>query len=53
MASFDRLRERHASEEYRADEEAEIMQRKNFAATGGFIADDRPRALDLSGSTAS
>jgi predicted TIM-barrel fold metal-dependent hydrolase len=48
-ASFDRLRERHASAAYRADEEAEIMQRKNFAATGGFIAEDRPRALDLLG----
>jgi predicted TIM-barrel fold metal-dependent hydrolase len=49
LASFDRLRERHASEEYRADEDAEIMMRKNFAATGGFIAADRPRALDLLG----
>ena len=44
-----RLRERHGSDEYRADEEAEIMQRKNFAATGGFIAEDRSRALDLLG----
>ena len=49
LASFDRLRERHGSEEYRAGEEAEIMQRKNFAATGGFIAEDRSRALDLLG----
>ena len=49
MASFDRLRERHASEEYRAVEDTEIMARKNFAATGGFIAEDRPRALDLLG----
>jgi predicted TIM-barrel fold metal-dependent hydrolase len=49
VASFDRLREKHASEEYRADEDAEIMSRKNFAATGGFIAEDRPRALDLLG----
>ncbi len=40
---------RHASAEYRADEEAEIMARKNFAATGSFIAADRPRALDLLG----
>jgi len=48
-AAFDRLRDRHASEEYRADEEAEIMARKNFAATGSFIAEDRPRALDLLG----
>jgi uncharacterized protein len=49
LASFERLRERHGTDEYRADEEAEIMQRKNFAATGGFIAEDRARALDLLG----
>ncbi len=49
LASFDSLRARHASAEYRAGEEAEIMARKNFAATGSFIAEDRPRALDLLG----
>ena len=49
-ASFERLRARHASAEYRAGEEAEIMTRKNFAATGSFIAEDRPRALDCWGS---
>jgi predicted TIM-barrel fold metal-dependent hydrolase len=49
IASFDRLRDKHASAEYRSVEEAEIMMRKNFAATGGFIAGDRPRALDLLG----
>src|SRR5580692_1150552 len=49
LVSFDRLRERHASTEYRAVEDAEIMARKNFAATGSFIAEDRPRALDLLG----
>ncbi|HEV3328767.1 MAG TPA: hypothetical protein VGZ33_05170, partial [Acidimicrobiales bacterium] len=48
-ASFERLKDKHASDEYRATEAAEIMQRKNFAATGGFIAEDRPRALDLLG----
>ena len=48
-AAFEKLRARHASAEYRADEEAEIMARKNFAATGAFIAEDRPRALDLLG----
>jgi uncharacterized protein len=47
--AFDRLRERHASDEYRADEATQIMNRKNFAATGSFIAADRPRALDLLG----
>ena len=48
-ASFDRLEARHRSGEYRADEEAEIMLRKNFAATGSFLADERSRALDLLG----
>jgi len=49
VASFERLREKHASADYRASEADEIMARKNFAATGGFIAEDRPRALDLLG----
>jgi predicted TIM-barrel fold metal-dependent hydrolase len=45
-AAFDRLRAKHASAEYRATEAADIMARKNFAATGAFVPDDRPRALD-------
>ncbi len=49
VAAFERLKEKHQSAEYRADEEAEIMARKNFAATGSFIPEDRPRALDLLG----
>jgi len=48
-SSFVRLRVKHASEEYRRDEAAQIMNRKNFAATGSFIASDRGRALDLLG----
>ena len=48
-AAFTRLAAKHASEEYRAVEADEIMRRKNFAATGAFVADDRPRALDLLG----
>jgi predicted TIM-barrel fold metal-dependent hydrolase len=47
--AFGRLAAKHGSEEYRADEEAEIMNRKNFAATGSFIREDRPRALELLG----
>jgi predicted TIM-barrel fold metal-dependent hydrolase len=47
--AFARLRAKHASEDYIAEEAAEIMNRKNFAATGSFIAEDRPRALDLLG----
>ncbi len=45
-AAFDRLAARHRSDEYRTVEAAEIMARKNFAATGSFLAEDRPRALD-------
>jgi uncharacterized protein len=48
-AAFMRLADRHHSEDYRAVEAAEIMARKNFAATGSFLAEDRPRALDLLG----
>ena len=48
-AAFARLEARHRSEEYRRDEAAEIMQRKNFAATGSFVREDRARALDLLG----
>jgi predicted TIM-barrel fold metal-dependent hydrolase len=48
-AAFARLADKHASDEYRAAEEAELMSRKNFAATGSFIAEDRPRVLDMLG----
>ena len=48
-ATFARIARKHASDEYRAVEAEEIMLRKNFAATGSFIAVDRPRALDLLG----
>jgi hypothetical protein len=48
-AAFERLRAKHASAAYRENEAAEIMQRKNFAATGSFVAEDRGRALDLLG----
>ena len=49
LASFDLLAAKHQSADYRADEAAEVMARKNFAATGSFLAEDRPRALDLLG----
>ena len=48
-ATFERLAAKHASAEYRADEEHQIMLRKNFAATGSFTPEDRARALDLIG----
>ena len=47
--TFERLAAKHRSEEYRADEEQQVMLRKNFAATGSFIPEDRPRALDMLG----
>lgn len=48
-AVFARLAATHASAAYRSGEAAEIMQRKNFAATGSFLPGDRGRALDLIG----
>ncbi|MEP7115483.1 MAG: amidohydrolase family protein [Ilumatobacteraceae bacterium] len=47
--AFNRLVAKHRSPEYLDTEAAEIMARKNFAATGGFIGEDRSRALDLLG----
>jgi len=49
LVAFDRMRARQLSDEYRAVETEEIMARKNFAATGSFIPEERPRALDLLG----
>ncbi|GIU88500.1 MAG: amidohydrolase [Acidimicrobiia bacterium] len=46
---IERERRRHADPAYRAQDEAQINLRKNFAATGSFISADRPRALDLLG----
>ncbi|MEM9042315.1 MAG: amidohydrolase family protein [Actinomycetota bacterium] len=46
---FQRLTERLRSDEFLADEEAEVMNRKNFAATGSFLPEDRARALDFIG----
>jgi predicted TIM-barrel fold metal-dependent hydrolase len=48
-SAFAKLAARHASDDYRATEAAEITSRKNFAATGSFVAEDRGRALDLLG----
>lgn len=46
---IDRLRAKHADPAYRAEEEAQLLLRKNWSATGSFIPEDRPRALDLLG----
>ena len=48
-AAFQKIAKKHASAEYRAREVEEVMQRKNFAATGSFVAEDRPRTLDMIG----
>jgi predicted TIM-barrel fold metal-dependent hydrolase len=48
-ALIDDARRRHADPEYRAHDADEIMLRKNWRATGAFIRDDRPGALDLLG----
>ena len=47
--TFESLAARHRSTDYVEKEAAEIIARKNFAATGSFIAEDRGRALDLLG----
>jgi predicted TIM-barrel fold metal-dependent hydrolase len=36
----------HADPTYRADDASQITLRKNFFATGSFLSDDRPAALD-------
>jgi predicted TIM-barrel fold metal-dependent hydrolase len=46
---IDTIRARRADPADRAKAEAEIMLRKNWSALGSFIAEDRPRALDLLG----
>ena len=46
---IERFRACHRAPEYRAEDEEKILLRKNWAATGSFIKEDRPRALDLLG----
>ncbi len=46
---IERFRAKHQDPDYRADDEAKLMLRKNWAATGSFVSEDRPRALDLLG----
>ena len=43
------FRAKHADPAYRREDSAEILLRKNWAATGSFLKEDRPRALDLLG----
>ena len=46
---IDKARLDHRDPAYRALDEDEILLRKNWSATGSFLKDDRPRALDLLG----
>lgn len=43
------LRRRHRDPEFRSRDAQEIMLRKNWTATGSFLKEDRPAALDLLG----
>ncbi len=43
------FRRQHGDPEFRRHDAEQIWLRKNFEATGSFIADDRPAALDLLG----
>lgn len=40
---------RHRDPAYRAEDESQIMLRKNWAATGSFLKEDRGAALDMLG----
>ncbi len=44
-----KVREKHTDPEYRANDEPELMLRKNWTAIGSFLKEDRPKALDLLG----
>jgi predicted TIM-barrel fold metal-dependent hydrolase len=46
---IDRFAAQHRDRAYRAEDAAQILLRKNWAATGSFLKEDRPRALDLLG----
>jgi predicted TIM-barrel fold metal-dependent hydrolase len=48
-AAFQRMVQQHRSDDYRSAEADEIMLRKNYAATGSFLPEDRGRAVDLLG----
>jgi uncharacterized protein len=43
------FRRKHQDPEFRRDDAERIWLRKNFEATGSFIAEDRPAALDMLG----
>src|SRR3954467_9827685 len=46
---IEQFRAMHNDPDFRANDAAEIMLRKNWKGTGSFIKEDRPQALDLLG----
>ncbi len=46
---IDAFAAQHGDPAYRARDEEELLLRKNWAAIGSFLKEDRPRALDLLG----
>jgi predicted TIM-barrel fold metal-dependent hydrolase len=49
LADLERTLAKHRDPAYRALDADEILLRKNWAATGAYYKEDRPRALDLLG----
>lgn len=43
---FDKMRAQQADPDYRAEDAAQLLVRKNWDAPGSFIAEDRPAVLD-------
>lgn len=46
---MEKLNAQHAAPEYRKDDEAQLMLRKNWGALGSYLKQDRSKALDLLG----
>src|SRR5690606_16518349 len=46
---FDKFRAKQRDPEFRAGAEENLMARKGYDSLGGFLPEDRPRALDLLG----
>lgn len=49
LEQFGAYRRNHADPAYRERDRAELMLRKNWDATGSFLKEDRPLALDMLG----
>lgn len=49
IAELEHCRSLHGDIDYRSQDASEILLRKNWRATGSFIMQDRPKAVDLLG----